>query len=80
MINNFEYKGKWKLPESDSWIDGILKYTPDEDISLELFGTFSKHIFDFSSHEIILGETTVGEITLIQNRYKSKIVGTGKSE
>jgi hypothetical protein len=71
MINSFEYKGKWKLPESDSWIDGILKYTPDEDISLELFGTFSKHIFDHSQQSIIIGKTTEGEITLVDNHFRS---------
>ncbi len=71
MINSFEYKGKWKLPESDSWLYGVLKFTSDEDISLDLFGTFSKHIFDHSQQNIILGMTTEGKITLVDNHFRS---------
>lgn len=40
MIDTFEVKGKWFLPESSSdKLDGILRYSPHE-IMLDLLGTF----------------------------------------
>ena len=69
MIEIIECKGKWKLPESDNWINGTLFYNPEEGSRLELFGTFNTGFLDRDLHEIIIGETTKGQITLIDNWY-----------
>lgn len=69
MITKFEHKGRWKLPKSEIWINGTLSFDPISGAQLELFGSFNKHIFDRASKEVIQGETTAGEITLIDNQY-----------
>lgn len=71
MITKFEYKGSWKLPQSEAWVDGTLNYDPDIGARLEIFGTFNRGLFDRSSKEIILGKTTSGDVTLIDNWYLS---------
>lgn len=71
MIERIEHKGMWNLPGSETELSGELKFSPDEGITLELYGTFSKSVLDQSSHEIILGKTSIGEITLIRNWYRS---------
>jgi len=71
MIEKVQYKGRWRLPESETWINGVVTYSPDEGIILELYGTFRKHSFDHSNHDIILGKTTDGGITLVDNWYRS---------
>jgi len=71
MVEKVEYKGKWKLPETDKWIDGEVKFSPEEGLVLQLYGTFRKNILDRSSRKIILGKTTVGDITLVDSWNKS---------
>jgi hypothetical protein len=71
MIEKVEYKGDWRLPDSDTWMKGIVTYSPEDGIILELFGTFKKHIFDHSNYDIVLGKTTEGDITLVDNWYRS---------
>jgi hypothetical protein len=73
MIENVEYKGKWRLPESETWINGVVKFTPEDGISLEIFGSFGTNLLNHPSQEIILGETIDGEITLVSNYFRSSI-------
>lgn len=43
MTQNFEYKGYWFLPSApENKIAGILKYTPNESLKLEIIGAFGK--------------------------------------
>jgi hypothetical protein len=69
MTTQIEIRGKWKVPNSTEWIIGTLKFDPDDEMRLEVFGTFNKHIFDRSLTKIIIGDTTSGEITLVENHY-----------
>ncbi|MCK4799137.1 MAG: hypothetical protein KAT05_17325, partial [Spirochaetes bacterium] len=69
MIAKFEHKGKWKLPESDTWFNGTLSYDPDNGAILEIYGSFNSFI-DRSSKEIVLGKTIAGDITLIDVWYR----------
>lgn len=66
MTENFECKGRWKLPEQNDWINGFLSFTPETGARLELFGTFN-NLLDHSNKKIILGETNVGDISLIDS-------------
>jgi hypothetical protein len=68
MTSRFEYKGEWKLPADENWVNGTLIFDPDFGTKLELFGTFNPFIFDRESKEIIIGRTTEGKITLIDTR------------
>jgi len=68
MIEEFEYKGIWWLPDRPKeQIAGILRFTPNEGAILDLIGSF-KDIKDMSKvfePEFILGISTNGEnITL----------------
>lgn len=72
MTSRIEYKGEWKLPDDENWINGTLVFDPDLGSKLELFGTFNPFIFDRESKEIILGKTTEGDVTLIDNWYRGK--------
>lgn len=50
MNKKLEYKGLWFLPSSeDDKVAGVLTYTPNEKITLELIGTFKS-----SANEVIL--------------------------
>lgn len=71
MIDALEYKGRWRVPHEDTWYDGTLRFDPIEGVNLEIFGTFNPGMFDREIKEIILGETTKGDITLVDNYYKS---------
>ncbi len=70
-MTKIEHKGKWRLPQSDEWFDGTLSFDPDIGARLEIFGTFNTFFLDRSSKEIILGKTTAGDITLIDNWYRN---------
>jgi hypothetical protein len=65
MIDRFEYKGLWYLPNNPKRrISGILKFSPEEGAILELIGTFQRAPEvknDFLEPEIILGVTTDGK-------------------
>lgn len=69
MITQIEFKGRWRVSSSNDWINGTLKFDPDNEIRLEVFGTFNKHFFDNSIPKIIIGDTTSGEVTLVDNHY-----------
>jgi len=70
MTETFEHKGKWKLPESDTWFDGTLSFDPDNGAKLEIFGSFNSY-FDSSNKEIVLGKTISGDVTLIDVWYRN---------
>jgi hypothetical protein len=70
MIETFEHKGKWKLPESDNWFYGTLNFDPDNGARLEIFGSFNTFL-DRSSKAIVLGKTIAGDITLIDVWYRT---------
>ena len=72
MISKFKIKGEWKIPDKDEWINGTLIFDPEFGNKLELFGTFNPFIFDRKSQKIILGKTTDGDFTLIDNWYRGK--------
>lgn len=72
MTEKFEHKGRWKLPNNDECFDGTLSFDPDFGVNLEVFGTFNKGLFNRESKEIIIGETTSGNITLVDNWYKTR--------
>jgi hypothetical protein len=74
MTSKIEYKGQWKLPYDEEWINGTLSFDPEYGGKLELFGTFNPNFLDQSSKEIILGKTDNGDITLIDNWYRTKKV------
>lgn len=67
IMDQFEYKGLWWLPENPVYkISGTLKFHPIEGAYLELIGAFKKSI-DFKTMlepKIILGNTSDGIITL----------------
>lgn len=73
LVDNFELKGMWWLPEQpDIQISGILTFDNEKKISLELLGSFHdiKSIGggDYFRPEIILGLTDNGQIcTLFKN-------------
>jgi len=47
MIEKFEYKGIWWLPDKPKErISGTLKFTPDEGAILDLIGSFKIKIFE----------------------------------
>ena len=67
MIEEFEYKGEWWLPDNpDRRISGTLKFTPNGGAVLDLIGSF-KDFGDITKTEepdIILGISANREITL----------------
>ena len=71
MIDSFEYKGIWCLPENeDIKLDGTLKFTPEDSALLELSASFQE-ITDLTKvlkWDIILGFTvTEKEVPLLHN-------------
>jgi hypothetical protein len=71
MIEKFEYKGRWKIPGEESWYNGTLQFSPETGSNLEIFGTFNPGLLNRVSKSIILGETNKGDITLVDNYYKT---------
>lgn len=88
LFDSFELKGNWWLPGlSDEVISGVLRYHPENNIVLELFGTFHKADLSTDEHErytIILGETFDGnKCTLLHNfesNYSSSWPGSERSQ
>ncbi len=72
MIQPIDYKGRFRLPHSEKWINGSLKYSIETDAILELHGTFNLGIFNHDLQKIIIGETDKGNVTLIECRYVNK--------
>lgn len=66
MENSFEIRGAWYLPDKpDDELTGVLNYTANESIILDLIGTFDKFPNDERDVTTILGFTTTGkEVTL----------------
>ena len=56
MVEKFELKGRWRLPNNKDWLNGTLHFNPEERIKLELFGSFNT-TFNTAKVDIILGET-----------------------
>ncbi|WP_141878139.1 HEPN domain-containing protein [Gramella sp. Hel_I_59] len=70
MITTKTYKGKFKTPDSDEWFNGTLIYDHERGSELEIFGSFNPFLFDRSTQPIIIGHTSEGKVTLIDNWYK----------
>jgi hypothetical protein len=67
MIDEFECSGMWWLPDRiENQAPGILKFGPAIGAELNLIKSFTniENIFSLSNHEIILGNTTNGNVTL----------------
>ena len=66
MVEEFEYKGTWFLPErSRKRVNGILTFAPSGGAELQLDGVLSeygndKYSFTMIQPEIILGYFTTG--------------------
>ena len=74
MLDEFQIKGYWWLPNSEEHISGILFYHQDK-IVLELMGTLSKESDAFetagNSNSIILGFSDKGEDFTLMNAFIS---------
>lgn len=72
MLNEFQIKGYWWLPNSEEQVSGILFYHQDK-IVLELMGTLSKESDAFetagSNNTIILGFSDKGEDFTLMNAF-----------
>jgi len=85
LNESFEYKGFWWLPETpDVDIPGMLRFTPDNGIFLELQGVLhggDDHLFHppiFKDESVILGVTSQGkEVSLINCVQIKGTVGAG---
>lgn len=71
MIDEFECKGRWRIPGDETWYNGTLKFSPDAGTTLEIFGTFNQGFLQRQTKVIILGETNKGDITLVDNLYRT---------
>lgn len=75
MIEEFEYKGIWFLPEKpEGQICGILKFTPDDGAILDLIGSFKDiaEINKMLSPKIILGISSNGKKITLYNCFENK--------
>jgi hypothetical protein len=83
MIEEFEYKGKWWLPnEPDEKISGTIRFSPSDGALLELMGRFGdiKNFFEGLDIEIVLGVSTDGKkITLYDCLETKKSIGSEAS-
>ena len=52
MTEQFEHKGKWKLPESE-WFNGTLRYDPENGATLEVYGSFNSFLDRTSKNNYI---------------------------
>jgi len=66
MMEKFEYKGSWWLPEDpDRKVGGILEFSPDEGIRLKLtYPLEPDNHLSLIAPELIFGETEKGKVTL----------------
>lgn len=70
MTENFEHKGLWWLPDKeDEQVSGILKFSPENGLVLDLIGAFPR---DRNNEEIILGFTEKGECISLLNTFQTK--------
>ena len=68
MVEKFELKGRWRLPNNKDWLNGTLHFNPEERTRLELFGSFNT-TFNTAKVDVILGETNKGDVSLIDNMF-----------
>ena len=64
MIEGFEYKGQWWLPnEPAKAVSGTLKYTHNDGAVLELMGSFkdSREMYKMARPVVILGTSSNGK-------------------
>jgi len=68
MIERFECKGTWYIPENpENTVDGILTFDPDGESILDLIGSFTEFYSKVQNQKIILGFTNKGhKITLLE--------------
>lgn len=82
-IDNFEIRGFWWLPENENKkVPGVLKFSADKEIKLELMGSFHESIRQAIESkqpqyfETILGESNGTTFTLIRSLEMDKKVGS----
>ena len=85
MTNNFELKGEWFLPiNREKRVHGVLRYSPEEVIELELYGNLQSDNFfsELKNEEIILGTTTEGDqvtiLNCVVNQYTARLIYNGE--
>lgn len=85
MIEEFEYKGIWYLPERPrKRVNGILKFTPNEGAELELDGVLStgennKYLPRMINPDIILGVSPQGEQLTLYRCFQQRAKGVSSS-
>lgn len=75
MIEEFEYKGDWWLPDNPKkQISGTLKFTPRDGAVLDLMGSFTdiKNIGEMLEPEIILGTSASEECITLHKCLETK--------
>ncbi len=63
LAQAFEAQGAWRLPDTEQWLPGTLRYRPGEEIQLDLFGApaiTEEQPLGRAHWDIILGVTTNG--------------------
>lgn len=77
MVEEFEYKGQWYLPEKpEKSIFGTLRFTPTEGAILDLMGSFRGSSFSFGrmlQPEIILGFSSNGKLITLYKCFETKL-------
>ncbi|MFT6443688.1 MAG: hypothetical protein ACJASM_003251, partial [Salibacteraceae bacterium] len=71
MIQDFQIKGKWFIPEQgkETAVSGILKFSQKNSSTLELLGTFKSN---FDEHEIIHGVSSNNKAITLYRSFISK--------
>lgn len=75
MIEEFEYKGIWWLPDKPKeQVSGTLRFTPDEGAILDLIGSFKdiKNMNKMLEPEIILGVSSNGKNITLYKCFETK--------
>jgi len=75
MIEEFEYKGIWWLPDKpEERVSGTLRFTPDEGAILDLIGSFKdiKNMNKILKPEIILGVSSNGKNITLYKCFETK--------
>jgi len=76
MMDKFEYKGRWWLPDKpEKQVSGTLRFTPNEGAILELIGSF-KDTKDILKPEIILGISSNGKKITLHKCFETKCFET----
>lgn len=69
MVERFEYKGAFWLPENpNEHVYGILKYSPENGVNLDLIGAFPRQSDKF---DLILGFTENGKFVTLYNSFET---------